>query len=244
MNTKRKLCAAVALAVLAMGSLDGNLASASAIIADGEFSSPIGTVWRDATGVGITTQAAPGGIPGNYASLPNDGDLYQYFSGPGLGTYSLLFYIQNESPWPVELTVALQNPGGGIPPAWLELAEVIRLPGSMPFTPIVFPVGVFEPSGTLTEITFSNSYDNPHSSGPGLYWPGEGSINPPGTIINVAEVLLTPGSLTEPGPVPGPLPDGSGPVVPEPATWVMVLIGFAGIATWVSRRDRKSLVVS
>ncbi len=239
MKIKRKTCAAVALTVTAMVSLSGSPTRASAIIADGEFIAPIGTFWHDFTGVGITTQAAPSGIPGNYASLPNDGDLYQYFAGPASGTYSLLFYVQNASPWPVELAVALQNPGGGIPPAWLELAEVIRLPASMPFTPIVFPVGVSEPSGTLTEITFSNSFDNPHSSGAGLYWPGEGSINPPGTIIDVAEVLLTPGSITEPGPVPGPLP-----AVPEPATWVMMLIGFAGIATWVSRRDRNSLAAS
>ena len=183
---------------------------ASSAIADGTFLQPLGSIWHDFTGVGITGHPAPTGIPGNYESMPKGADLYQYFGGPTPGTYSLSFYVQNPSPWPVELAVALQNPGGGIPPAWLELAQVIQIPTSTSFTQIQFPVNVFQSTGTETEITFSNSFDNPHSAGPGFYWPGENSINPPGSVIDVADVLLTPGALGTPGPVPGLLPPSSG----------------------------------
>ena len=68
------------------------------------------------------------------------------------------------------------------------------------------------------ELTFSNSYDAPIS-------PISNSINPAGTIINIADVTLY-------------------PVVPELATWTMMLLGFAGLgAAMRFRRKSQSAAV-
>ena len=68
------------------------------------------------------------------------------------------------------------------------------------------------PPFTPNELTFSNSYDAPIG-------PIANSINPAGTILNIADVKLY-------------------AVVPEPATWTMMLIGFAGLGFVGYRRAR------
>lgn len=88
----------------------------SNIIQDGTFLQPIqiGTQniyqWTDWTGAGITTQnPAPTGVPGDYASIPVGGDLFQDFSALTPGTYTLSFYVENQSPWNTELVLAIQQ---------------------------------------------------------------------------------------------------------------------------------------
>lgn len=84
------------------------IADAMSVIQDGTFQNQIGTggnltPWSDWTNGGVTRQVAPSGIPGNYAAMPYGTDLYQDFSGQKAGTYTLSFFVQNQTPWPAEL---------------------------------------------------------------------------------------------------------------------------------------------
>ena len=159
---------------------------------DGTFLQPIGTgfnltPWSDFSDAGITQSPAPSGIPGNYASMPNapngGSDLFQDFSGPASGVYDLSFYVQDQSPWAAELTVLYQQPGGG---GWNDLAAVVTLPASSGFILETLVVDVTNSAGTTSEISFSNSFNNPDE-----FPQFANSVNPSGTIINVADVSFT-----------------------------------------------------
>lgn len=98
-------------------SLTIGAANASSILADGTFLQPIivgdnaypSTAWADWTNAGATTHVAPSGIPGNYASLPNNTDLFEYFyAAPG--NYTLSFLVQNTSTWSAQLVVGFDTP--------------------------------------------------------------------------------------------------------------------------------------
>ena len=166
------------------------------IIQDGTFLLPIqvGTQniqqWTDWTGAGITTQnPAPSGIPGDYATVPVGGDLFQDFTALTPGNYTLTFYVENQSPNEAKLVLAVQQ-FLGIPIGELfaaGTAEELSLPASM--TSFVQEKFNFTITSSETfipqELYFSNSYDNPIP-------PITDSINPPGTIIDIADVSLIP----------------------------------------------------
>jgi hypothetical protein len=188
-----------------------SFAKANSIILDGEFLNPIGTgnnltPWSDWTNAGITRHSAPTGIPGNYASTPVGADLFQRFSTLADGEYVLSFLVQNPSPNSAQLVFGVQQAGGS--PSEVVYAdglqEEITVPSSTNFSSVsltfyVTPTVTFP----VNELTFSNSYDNPAG-------PWANSINPSGTVIDVADVSLA--------------------AVPEPSTWVMMLLGLAGLS--------------
>ena len=167
----------------------------SNVIQDGTFLLPIQInsqniyQWTDWTGAGITTQnPAPSGIPGDYASLPVGGDLFEDFNALTPGNYSLSFYVENQSPWDAKLVLAVQQ-HLGTPISELfaaGTAEELSLPASMTsfvketFNFTITPGETFIPQ----ELYFSNSYNAPIP-------PITNSINPAGTIVNIADVSLT-----------------------------------------------------
>ena len=167
----------------------------SDVIQDGTFLLPIqiGTQniyqWTDWTGAGITTQnPAPSGIPGDYASVPVGGDLFEDFTALTPGNYTLTFYVENRSPSDAKLVLAVQQ-HLGTPISELfaaGAAEELSLPASMTsfvketFNFTITPGETFIPQ----ELYYSNSYNAPIP-------PITNSINPPGTTINVADVSLT-----------------------------------------------------
>lgn len=98
----------------------------------------------------------------------------------------------------------------------LGTAEEILVPVSSQFEPITLTFNIDNPPFIPNELTFSNSYDAPIG-------PISNSINPSGTILNIADVTLY-------------------PVVPEPATWVTMLIGFAGLRAAVRSRRKTAAI--
>ena len=188
-----------------------SLVKANSIILDGDFVDPIGmgnnlTPWSDWTSAGITRDPAPTGIPGNYASMPIGADLFQRFSSLPDGEYVLSFMVRDSSSNSEQLVFGAQQAGGS--PAEVVYADglqkEITVPASGLFstetlTFYVTPTVTFP----VNELTFSNSYDNPAG-------PWANSINPAGTVIDVADVSLT--------------------AVPEPSTWAMMLLGVAGLS--------------
>ena len=203
----------------------GGCRAATSVILDGTFQDPIGTgsnltPWSDWTNAGITRAAAPAGIPGDYASLPVGADLFQRFSALADGSYVLSFLVQNLLSSPAELVFAVQQALGTPVNIVFSLgtAEEISLPASSGFELITLDFNIGNPPFIPNELTFSNSYDAPIS-------PISNSINPAGTIINIADVTLY-------------------PVVPELATWTMMLLGFAGLgAAMQFRRKSQSAAV-
>jgi hypothetical protein len=203
-------------ATLSFGLVDK--ARATSLLLDGTFSNSIGTglnltPWSDWTAAGITRLPAPFPVPGNYASLPVGADLFQRFSPLTNGNYRLSFLAQNQAPWTAELVFAIQQPFG-TPPSivfGLGTAKEISLPASSAFIPITLDFTIDNPPFTPNELTFSNSYAAPVP-------PIENSINRPGTIINIANIALTP--LTDISPAP----------LPEPASWLLMLAGFGSLA--------------
>ena len=212
-------------------------AKASSIILDSDFLDPIGTggnltPWSDWTNAGITRHPAPVGVPGNFASMPLGADLFQRFSTLSDGEYVLSFLVQNPSPNSAQLVFGVQQEGGS--PSEVVYAdglqEEITVPSSANFSSVTLRFYV-TPTVTfpVNELTFSNSYDDP--TGPWV-----NSINPTGTVIDVADVSLTP--------------------VPEPSTWAMMLLGVAGLsfagclrrkkdsAFGIARKQWKSVEVS
>lgn len=92
----------------------------------------------------------------------------------------------------------------------LGTPDEVLLPASSGFEQITLDFSIDNPPFIPNELTFSNSYDAPID-------PISNSINPGGTLINIADVTLY--------------------AVPEPATWIMMLIGFGGLgAAMRSRR--------
>ena len=90
----------------------------------------------------------------------------------------------------------------------------ISVPASSQFEHIALTFTIDDPPFALNELTFSNSYDAPIG-------PISNSINPAGTILNIADVRL-------------------GSAVPEPATWVMMLIAFTGLGAATHSRRKSS----
>ena len=201
------------------------IADAMSVIQDGTFQNQIGTggnltPWSDWTNAGVTRQVAPSGIPGNYAAMPYGTDLYQDFSGQKAGTYTLSFFVQNQTPWPAELVLSFQQNGGG---GWYDYLNVLDLPASTGFIAESFTVNLAHPP---EQFYFSNSYDSTTYGAAAYFYPElANSINPAGTIIDVADVSLTP--------VAG---------VPELGTWAMMLLGFAGLGSVAHRRKTKMLL--
>ena len=229
MKTVRAILIAIPLVVL-VGS-----ASASTIIQDGTFLSPIGIGlssphWNDWTNAGIkNNHAATTPIPGNWASIPVGGDLFQRFNALSQGTYTASFFVQYQQPWTSELVFGVQTAlgtpvsevfGAGtggliiLPPSPPPISNV--LPPSALFYTLSFTIGPQTPY-VANELYFSNSYNFPE---PVI----ANSINPPGTIINIADVSLI-------------------ATVPEPSTWAMMLIGFAGLSYAAYRQKKKNAAV-
>jgi hypothetical protein len=208
-------------ALVTSGLLSASSVSASSIVVDGTFQNSIGVgpePWIDFTHAGASTHLAPPGIPGNYASLPVGTDLFQHFSPLIDGSYELSFLVRNESPSPAVLVFAVQQ-GGGTPINILfdeGTAEELILPVSKLFQRVTFDFVLSTPPFTPDEFYFSNSFDAPDP-------PITNSINPPGTVIDVADVSLV--ALSSPTPVP------------EPRTWVMLLLGFVGLGYASYRRS-------
>src|ERR1700729_1955403 len=202
-----------------MVSLMGGAHAATSNILDGTFQDPIGTgsnltPWSDWTNAGATRAAASAGIPGDYASLPVGADLFQRFSALTNGTYVLSFLVQNQSSSPAELVFGVQQEGGRPIDTVFQLGtfKEISVPASSQFEHIALTFTIDDPPFALNELTFSNSYDAPIG-------PISNSVNPAGTSLNIADVRLS-------------------PAVPEPVTWVRILIAFAGLGlrgTWRSQ---------
>jgi len=205
MNTKALSLAAFSFSLLFVGAADAS----TNILTDGQFFNPIGVGycgtnnWCDWTGAGITTSPMTNVFLGNYASLPNSpnggADLFQDFVGPAPGEYTLSFLVQNASPWASELVLAYQEIGGG---GWYAYLDVLNLAASSAFILETLTVNLTEPAGTPSEFYFSNSYDSTTCCAAAYFYPElANSVNPPGTIINIADV-----SLTEVTPLPAALP--------------------------------------
>lgn len=205
--------------VLGCTAAAGSASADTSLLQDGTFLQSIGTgshltPWSDWTSAGVATHTAPTGIPGNYASVPFNGDLFQQFAGPATGLYTLSFLVQNASPWASELVVSVQRPGGV---NWTELIKVLDLTASTDFVRQTYTFNVYQPEGTPTEFYFSNSYDDPNYTNPDdpNYPSLRNSVNPRGTIINVADVSIT--------------PYDAGAAVPEPGVWALMIVGFGAV---------------
>ena len=121
--------------------------------------------------------------------MPVGGDLFQDFTALTPGNYTLTFYVENQSAWNAKLVLGIQQ-YLGIPINELfaaGTAEELSLPASMTsFVQETFNFTITANEGFIPqELTFSNSYDAPNP-------PITNSINPPGTIINIADVSLVP----------------------------------------------------
>jgi hypothetical protein len=214
----------------------GQARPATNIIQSGTFQNPIeiGTptalgIWSDWTGAGIGRDPAPSPIPGDYATLPVGADLFQRFAALANATYTLTFLVEDASAWAAQLVFAVQEALGSPvgEEAALGLPEDITLEPSSTFEQVSLTFTVDNPPYPLNELTFSNSYDNPIP-------PIANSVNPSGTIIDIADVSLV---LDPAGGVDG-LSIVGGSVVPELSTWAMMLLGFAGLALAGYRRAK------
>lgn len=215
-----------------------SVAKASSIILDGDFLDPIGTgdnltPWSDWTNAGITRQPAPMGIQGNYASMPVGADLFQRFSSLPDGGYVLSFLVRDPSPNSAQLVFGVQQAGGSPTGEVFAdgLQEEITVPASSLFSSetLTFYVTNAIPF-PVDELTFSNSYDAPVG-------PWANSINPAGTVVDIADVTLCSLSSYPCGLAAFGSPASS--AVPEPSTWAMMLLGFAGLS-FVGYRRRSS----
>jgi hypothetical protein len=236
---KKRGLSTVASILLTIGGLvfTTSLAKASSIVLDGDFLDPIGTggnltPWSDWTNAGITRQPTPMGIQGNYASMPVGADLFQDFSSLPDGGYVLSFLVRDPSPNSAQLVFGVQQAGGS--PAGEVFAdglqEEITVPASGLFSSETLTFYVTNAiSFPVDELTFSNSYD-------AAVGPWVNSINPAGTVVDIADVTLCSLSSYPCGLTPYGSPASSS-AVPEPSTWAMMLFGFAGLS-FVGYRKR------
>jgi hypothetical protein len=205
-----------ALISIAMLISSSTAVGATNIIQDGAFQNSIGTgsnltPWSDWASSGVSRFSAPNDIPGNYARLSWGTDLFQQFLAPAAGSYTLSFFVQNPMPYSTKMIIDVQQPLGA---GWHLLDKVISLDPSTDFIFETFQVAFNRPTGDPSEFYFSNSYDYPDPSR-GF----QGTVNPQGTFLNVAEVSLVPSAA------------------PEPATWSMMILGFFGIGSFMRRRN-------
>ncbi|WP_225009931.1 calcium-binding protein [Novosphingobium percolationis] len=155
------------------------------ILQDGTFTRTLGEVWRDWTSAGVTLADAPGSLTGNMATLPVGADLFQQFGNLANGTYKLTFMAANPSDNEAHLVFAVQQAGGtsvntGMT---LGLAKEVVLPAHSDFVPVELTFTIASPGYAVNEFYFSNSYNSPESS-------IAHSVNPAGTLIEVAQVSL------------------------------------------------------
>lgn len=222
----------VVLATLSV--LFSGAANANSIILDGTFQGGIAIgysgsyAWNDWTNAGITTQSAAGyGLSGNYARLPNSpnggSDLFQRFNALQNGEYTLSFSVLNQSQWSAELVLAVQQAlGTAIPTVFAAgTAEELNLAPSSAFIPETLTFTINNPSFTPNELYFSNSYDAPVDQ-------ISNSINPSGTIIDIADVSLTAGPPS---------------VTPLPSTWILLLSGIMGLGFVVHRAKKRQFAL-
>ena len=132
----------------------------------------------------------------------------------GITTFRFRFRIQ--TPWPAVIVFAVQQALGTNIATLFQAgtAEEIILPVSKSFQSVKFDFTLDSPPFIPDEFYFSNSYNDP-------IYPITNSINPDGTIINVADVSLTSSA------------------VPEPSAWAMMLLGFASFGYIAFRRTQK-----
>ena len=171
------------------------------VLQDGTFQVPLGTYWQSWTGTSTPITTAPNGIPGNQIALTMGTDLFQQFSGPAPGNYTLTFNAANPSSNPADLVFAIQNPGGASPNSgWYQLYQTVLAPNQS-WTQETYSFTFANPAGTPSEFYFSNSYDAP------VAWLGlQNSVNAPGTVIDVANVNMSPTTTVTPPPPPPPPP--------------------------------------
>lgn len=208
-----------AFLMASMLSFSSTAMAAVDVIQDGTFQNAIGTgnnltPWSDWTNAGVTRHAAPVGISGNYASLSWGADLFQRFSAPAPGMYILSFYVQNPMPYATKMIIDIQQPSGF---GWHLMDKVISLAASTDFELKSFHVDINRTEGEASEFYFSNSYNYPDPNR-GF----EGTVNPRGTFLNVAQVSLR--------------------AVPESATWTMMMLGFGAVG--YSLRQRRTRLVA
>ncbi|MEO0032096.1 MAG: hypothetical protein RIS94_1854 [Pseudomonadota bacterium] len=140
------------------------------ILQDGNFVQPIGNVWNDC----------------NMALLPVGTDLFQRFSDLGNGTYRVTFMAANPSDNAAHLVFAVQQEYGISVNQLMSLglAKEVVLPAHSGFVPVSLTFTVADPGFAVNELYFSNSYDRPESA-------IANSVNPAGTVIELAQVSLT-----------------------------------------------------
>ncbi|WP_137786180.1 PEP-CTERM sorting domain-containing protein [Sphingomonas sp. 3P27F8] len=203
-------------------------AEATEIVRDGTFQNGIGvgsnpSPWSDWTNAGIVRASAPDGLPGNYAAIPVGGDLFQRFSPLTNGDYQLTFFAKNESATLAALVVAVQQAGGTAYSTIhsLGLGKELYLPIQDGFGKYQIDFTVNDPSFSINELYFSNSYNFPE---PLLF----DSVNKPGTVVDIANVSLQ--RLTG--------------AVPEPSIWFMLIAGFFFVGYSLRRHPRRAVSYS
>lgn len=217
------------LAVVLAACASPAVAQSANLIQDPTFLQSIGvgsslTPWSDWTRAGITRSTAPAGITGNYAAVPVYGDLFQRFADLDAGDYTLTFYARNESAWDAKLVFAVQQALGSPINQVIDygLGAEIALVANSSFQLQSLHFSIGSQPFPVNELYFSNSYNSPVP-------PIEDSINPRGTILDIADVQLTKDAAT-----PSP--------APEPTSWLMMLVGFGAIGRAVrASRLRNSL---
>jgi hypothetical protein len=145
------------------------------------------TGWSDWTNAGVTKSEAPGLVSGLVANIPVGGDLFQWFDKLAPGSYQISFLAKNDSSSAAVLVYGAQQKAGiSVNTLFsLGLGSKVYLQPNADFVRVNLNFTVnSNVTFDVNELYFSNSYNAPESS-------IADSINPPGTIIRVAEVTLS-----------------------------------------------------